>query len=87
MQMHSLNPDLMRFTNFMQYIVHHYEMYSEPCQRPKIELFAEIVNGFKPPTIFAKSSILDVLLGSGCVSANTINLLHKIRRQNMKANL
>ena len=31
-----------------------------------MELFAKIVNGFQPLTIFAKCSILDVRLGSGC---------------------
>ena len=37
-----------------------FEAYSEPCQTSKIELFAKIVNGFQPLTIFAKSSVLDV---------------------------
>ena len=36
---------------------------SQPTQTSKMELFAEIVNGFYL-TIFAKSSILDVRLGS-----------------------
>ena len=34
--------------------------YAEPCQISKIERFAKIINGFKPLTIFAKHSILDV---------------------------
>ena len=36
------------------------EAYAEPCQTSKMELFTEIVNGFEPLTIFAKSSILHV---------------------------
>ena len=38
------------------------EMYSEPCERSKIELFAKI--GFQSLSIFAKCSILDVSQGS-----------------------
>ena len=34
--------------------------YSEPCQTSKMEFFAKLVKGFKPLTIFVKSSILDV---------------------------
>ena len=34
--------------------------YAEPCQISKIEHFAKISNGFKPLTIFAKHSSLDV---------------------------
>ena len=34
--------------------------YSESCQTSEMEFFAEIVNGFKSLTIFAKSSFLDV---------------------------
>ena len=41
------------------------EAYSKTSQTSKIELFKKIVNGWKPLTIFAKSFILDVLLGSG----------------------
>ena len=36
------------------------ELHSEPSQTSKIEVFAKIINGFKPLTIFAKKSILDV---------------------------
>ena len=36
-----------------------YEIYSEPNQRSKMELFARFVNDFRPLTIFAKISILD----------------------------
>ena len=36
------------------------EVHSEPCETSKIDLFANIVNGQKPLTIFAKSYILDV---------------------------
>ena len=34
--------------------------YLKPCQTSEIKLFAKIVNGFHPLTIFAKSSIFDV---------------------------
>ena len=40
------------------------ETYSECNQTSKMEFFAVIVNEFYPLTIFAKSSILDVPLGS-----------------------
>ena len=44
------------------------EGYSEPYQISKKELFTQIVNGLKPLTIFVKSSISDVGLGSEYVS-------------------
>ena len=40
----------------------------EPSQTSKMEHFAKIVNIFKPLTIFAKTTILDVWLGSVYVS-------------------
>ena len=40
------------------------DAHSEPSQTFKMKLFAEIVNGFQVLTIFAKSSISDVALGS-----------------------
>ena len=40
------------------------EVYFEPCQTSKMELFANIVNGFQPLTVFANSYILDVWQGS-----------------------
>ena len=40
------------------------ETFSEPSQTSKTELFAKIINNWKPLTIFTKSSILDVRLGS-----------------------
>ena len=40
------------------------EAYSEPSLISKMELFAKIVKGFQPLSIFAKNSILDVPLGS-----------------------
>ena len=36
------------------------DVYSQPCQTSKMENFVKIVNGYKPLTIFAKPSILDV---------------------------
>ena len=40
------------------------EGYSELCRKYKMELFAKLVKGWKPLTIFAKSFILDVWQGS-----------------------
>ena len=40
------------------------DTYSEPSRTSKMELFAKIVKGFLPLTTFAKTSILDVPLGS-----------------------
>ena len=37
-----------------------------------MEIFAKIVNGFQPLTIFAKSSILDVLQGSEYASGGGV---------------
>ena len=36
------------------------EMFSEPCQTAKMELFVKIVNDLKPLTIFAKRSVFGV---------------------------
>ena len=40
--------------------------YAEQSQASKMELLPKIVIGWKPLTIFAKSSVLDVWLGSEC---------------------
>ena len=40
------------------------EVSSEPCQTSKTERFAKTANNWKPLTIFAKCSILDVWQGS-----------------------
>ena len=47
---------------------HNTETYSEPCQISKMEVFAEIGNGWEPLTSFTRSSILDVYQGSEYVS-------------------
>ena len=39
-------------------------MYSEPSRTSRIEPFTKIVKGQKPLTIFAKSSFVDVRMGS-----------------------
>ena len=44
------------------------EAYSEPTQISKTELFVKIFNGLKPWSIFTKSSILDISVGSECTS-------------------
>ena len=52
------------------------ETYSEPIQTSEIGLFAEIVNGSNPLTIFTKSPIFDVWMGSEYISAfNRVFLL------------
>ena len=38
--------------------------YSEPSQTSKMELFAKIVGGFQPLSIFSRSFILDAWQGS-----------------------
>ena len=54
------------------------EAYSEHSQTYKIELFADIVIGWQLWTIFAKSSILDIQLGSAYVS-DILQNIGKIR--------
>ena len=44
------------------------EVYSESSQTSKMESFAKIIDFFHPLTIFAKSYILDMWLGSECAS-------------------
>ena len=44
------------------------EIYPEPCGAFQMERIAKIVNGWIPLTFFAKSSVLDVWLGSEYVS-------------------
>ena len=51
------------------------EAYWEPSQSSKKEFFAEIFNGWKPLTIVAKSSILDVWQVSEYASACTMKTL------------
>ena len=41
---------------------------SEPHKTSKMELFMKIVHGYRPSTIFVKSSNFDVCLGSECAS-------------------
>ena len=47
------------------------EAYLEPYQTFTKKLFQEIVKVWKPLTIFAKSSVLDVCWGSEYTSVNT----------------
>ena len=42
--------------------------YSKPNQTSQIKRFTKIVNSFQPLTIFAKSFILDIQLGSDFTS-------------------
>ena len=57
------------------------EAYSEPCQTSKIEVFAQIVNGFWFLTIFAKSPILDVWSDSEFASEASYNFAEKAPSQ------
>ena len=60
------------------------EAYSKPSQTSKLELFAKTVNGFKPLTIFAKSSTLHVHMDSEYASEkdSNFNLIHiRVHRQ------
>ena len=47
---------------------HNTETYPDPFEISKMELFADIGNGWKPLTSFTRSSILDVYQGSEYVS-------------------
>ena len=49
-------------SNFALFIT---EVYLEPCQTFKMEVFVKTVNGRKPLTIFAKSSTLGVWQSQG----------------------
>ena len=64
---------------------HNSEVYSEPCQTYKMEIFGKIVNGFQLLTIFSPSSILYVRLGSKYafaikMEASTYMAFHKQKR-------
>ena len=48
-------------------LVHRQPWRSESTRVSDMELLAKIVNGFRPLTTFAESSVLDVWLGSGGV--------------------
>ena len=45
--------------------------FSKPSQTSKVQTFAEIVNSKQPLTIFAKSNILDVRMGSEYASTSS----------------
>ena len=47
------------------------EEYWEPSQTSKMKLFVQIVNGLQPLTIFAKSSILDIWVGTEYATAQS----------------
>ena len=46
------------------------DAYSEPSRTSKMKLFPKILNGLKQLIIFAKSSILDIRLGSKYTPGN-----------------
>ena len=60
------------FKDFKQHLQKLYsqalEVYLDPIQTSKMELFPKIVNTFQALTIFAKNSVVDVSLGSECAS-------------------
>ena len=59
--------------------MHLSEAYWESCQNSKMELSLRINNGWKPLTISAKGSILDV--GEGPAYASSLNTL-EIKNKN-----
>ena len=48
------------------------DAHSEPSEASKMEVFAKIVSNWKPLTVFIKSSMLDVWLGSEYASKTKI---------------
>ena len=58
-----------------------------PFRLSKMEFFIKIVNGFQWLTIFAKSSILDIWLGSETTSAHKIILCKRNQSQSHAAYL
>ena len=58
------------------------EVYLEPCQTSKMELFAKVVNSFYPQTSFSKSSILDIYLGTEWASLLFKRQPHKMVKHN-----
>ena len=57
------------------------EAYSGPCQTSKMEVFAQILNGFYFLTIFLKSSILDVWQDSQFASKVSYEIAEKAPSQ------
>ena len=55
------------------------ETYTEPSQTSKMELFAKIVNSWKPLTIFAKCFILDTRQCSEYAPALDLTRLDNVR--------
>ena len=45
------------------------EVYSEPCKTSDVELFAKLINSWKPLIFFNKSAVLDVDKDSEYTSA------------------
>ena len=52
------------------------EAYSKHSRASKVELFTKIINWFQPLTIFIKSSMLDVRVGSEWVLLKHCFILH-----------
>ena len=61
--------------------------YSEPSHKSKMGLFSNVVNGWKPLTIFAKSSLVDAWLGSEYTSETYHKLACKLVRSVTEARL
>ena len=55
---------------------------SEPRYTVKMDLFAKIVNGFSPLTVFVKSSISDICLGSKYLSTNIKAIVKFLKKPN-----
>ena len=66
------NHFIFKVLNTYQFFKHDARTHSESIQRPKMELFAKVINCRKPLTIFTKSSILYVWQDSECSSLTEI---------------
>ena len=63
------------------------QTYSCHCQIPSMKLFPEIVHGFQPLTVFAKSFILDVWGGSEHTSEKVAqDLLNSLAMRFIRSN-
>ena len=61
--------------------------YSEPSHKSKMELFSNVVNDWKPLTIFAKNSLADAWLGSEYTSETYHKLACKLVKSVTEARL
>ena len=79
-QTYLFNHFIFKVLNTYQFFKHDARTHSESIQRPKMELFAKVINCRKPLTICTKSSILYVWQDSECSSL--IEIWHKFLANN-----